>query len=165
MPENLDKLDVKLLMHLQKNGEALLKELAEMTFISTTAVQKRLVKLKAQGYIKNYHAVLDRPSVGKNITLISLVKLYEITAALKDKFLEGLHHIPDVMNVVTVTGVYDYVLHIATHDMKEYEEIKTAICAIPGVSKVTPLVVLQEKNDFNVVDLSRHHLRYKKSGN
>ncbi|MGL6047070.1 MAG: Lrp/AsnC family transcriptional regulator, partial [Vogesella sp.] len=51
----LDKLDIKILQHLQANARIAMTELAEKVGLSTTPCTERVRRLEREGVIEGYH--------------------------------------------------------------------------------------------------------------
>src|SRR3989338_712034 len=67
--------DAALLMALQKNGRAGLKELAKAAGMPVSTAHDRVRQLEREGVIKKYAAILDGEKVGKPATSFVLISL------------------------------------------------------------------------------------------
>lgn len=118
----LDQFDKQLLVLLQRDCQTPLRELAEKVHLSTASVQRRIQKLKQQGYIQAQVAVLDPESVGQVITILVEVQAHNThsddLAALKASF-SG----PEIQQCYYVTGEADFMLMILVPSMRRFNEI------------------------------------------
>ena len=88
--QELDETDRRLLSALQKNGRVTNAELSEAVHLSASACHRRVQRLEAEGYIKNYVAMLDARisycggsvvravSSGADENLVQLVVLHQL---------------------------------------------------------------------------------------
>src|SRR4030088_276698 len=95
----IDRLDLRLLDILQREGALSVAEVAARTKLSTTTCWRRIQQLEQNGVIKARVALLDRNSLGLDVTIFAHVKLAttgrnalaEFEAAIRDRaeVLEG----------------------------------------------------------------------------
>lgn len=110
----LDKADRKILKHLQADGRLTSNELAERVSLSASQCSRRRTRLEAEGYIRGYHADIDREKIGYD-----LVALISVTSANHNReninrFIELIHDHPEVLEAFELTGSMDYVLKVVT---------------------------------------------------
>src|SRR5580658_1994855 len=71
----IDRLDLRLLDILQRNGALSVAEVAAQTKLSTTTCWRRIQQLEQNGVIKARVALLDRNALGLDVTIFAHVKL------------------------------------------------------------------------------------------
>ncbi len=71
----LDKFDLALLELLQKDCHIPLRELADAIHLSTASVQRRIQKLRENGYIIGNIAVLDPDKLNQVITILVEIRV------------------------------------------------------------------------------------------
>ncbi|EKO3490257.1 Lrp/AsnC family transcriptional regulator [Vibrio fluvialis] len=118
----LDKYDYALLELLQRNCQTPLRELADAVYLSTASVQRRIQKLKDNGYIQANVAVLDPDKLNQVITIVVEV-LAEKTYALDLDVLKQSFSGPEVQQCYYVTGDADFVLVLVVPNMQRFQEI------------------------------------------
>lgn len=64
MTRELDRLDRRILAHLQREGRLSMTELAERVGLSPTPCTERVRRLEREGVITGYHARLNPAAVG-----------------------------------------------------------------------------------------------------
>ena len=64
-PMKLDKIDIKILSQLQKNGRITNVELADLVNLSPSPCLMRVKKLQAEGFITGYSAQIDVSKLGQ----------------------------------------------------------------------------------------------------
>jgi DNA-binding Lrp family transcriptional regulator len=71
----LDRIDIKILYELQKNGRITNVELAELVHLSPSPCLMRVKKLQSEGYIDGYSALINTAKLGQTITVFTEVTL------------------------------------------------------------------------------------------
>ncbi|MBZ5487424.1 Lrp/AsnC family transcriptional regulator [Halomonas aquamarina] len=122
----LDDFDISLLNHLQADCQTPLRELAEAVHLSTASVQRRIQRLKKEGYIQASVAVLDPDKLGQVITLFVEVRASRTHTAdleaLKARF-SG----PEIQQCYYVTGEADFMLVLLVPSMSRFGQICDAL--------------------------------------
>lgn len=117
-----DEYDKKILALLQKNNKITAEEIGNMINLSTSAVQRRLKKLREEKIIEADISIVSSRALGFNISCIVDVTLHVGSSKVIDSFKTLVSEIPEVTQCYYVTGIYDFVLIVNTRDMKHYEE-------------------------------------------
>lgn len=138
----MDSIDVKLIEILSENARATASEIAPAVNLSVPAINKRISRLRKNGTIRAFTAVIDGEKAGKPITTFILVTLQQASAA--DKLLEYAHMDPDVLECYAVTGEYDYILKVCASDVKSLEKKLKQLKQQRGVVKSHTLFCLLE---------------------
>ena len=118
--KSLDKLDYKILNILQEDNTIAIKDLAERIGLSFTPTYERVKSLKNNGIIKKYVAIVDREKVGYELVAYCNVTVKNKSVEILRDFEEKLNKCPEIVEVVSVSGVYDYMIKIVTKNIKEY---------------------------------------------
>ena len=71
----LDRVDIRILHELQKNGRITNVELAELVYLSPSPCLSRVKKLQKSGYITGYSAQIDIAKLGSTVTVFTEVTL------------------------------------------------------------------------------------------
>ncbi len=117
----LDKIDLRILTHLQANARMTNAELAERVGLSPTPCLRRLRRLESEGVIKGYLTDVDRDVLGLPVTVIILVKLEKEDESSLRTFEQTIAARPEVMECQLVTGKYDYFLRVVLPTLTAYE--------------------------------------------
>ncbi len=120
--KSLDKLDYKILNILQEDNTIAIKDLAERIGLSFTPTYERVKSLKNNGVIKKYVAIVDREKVGYELVAYCNVTIKNKSVEILRDFEEKLNKCPEIVEVVSVSGVYDYMIKIVTKNIKEYND-------------------------------------------
>lgn len=121
----LDKIDRKILRDLQDNGRITNVDLAKRAGISAPPCLRRVRALEKSGYIKSYHAKIDAPSMGYNVTVFAMVKLSSQAKADLNAFEEAVSAVPEVRECFLLAGEIDYILKIVAKDWDTYQTLHT----------------------------------------
>ena len=71
----LDRIDIRVLHELQKNGRITNVELADLVHLSPSPCLMRMKKLEKEGYITGYSAEIDIAKLGQTLTVFTEVTL------------------------------------------------------------------------------------------
>ncbi|MGO6819612.1 Lrp/AsnC family transcriptional regulator [Rhizobium brockwellii] len=118
---NLDRADAIILEAVQKNNRINSEELAKIAYLSPTACQRRLKRLRAEGIIEADIAIVSPKAVGRHVTMIVLVSLERERADIVDRFKRAIRNTKEVMIGFYVTGDADFILVVTARDMEDYE--------------------------------------------
>jgi Lrp/AsnC family transcriptional regulator, leucine-responsive regulatory protein len=117
----LDEFDRKILNQLQQNNRITAEELGNMVNLSTSAVQRRLKRLRQDKVIEADISIISPAAVGFGITCIVDVTLHLGNSEVIDRYKELMSACDEVMQCYYVTGTFDFVVIVNTKDMKHYE--------------------------------------------
>jgi len=156
MPNNLDKIDTKILSLLQKNSNRTTKSIAEELGMTTTPVFERIKKLEKHDYIKKYVAVLNNKKIGLKQTVFIGITLQGHTRSYLEKFVKQINNFPEVIECHRVSGNFDYLLKLVVEDIEAYETfIISKLTLLPYLGNVQSLITLSTGKETNEIDLSR----------
>jgi len=71
----LDKIDIRILCELQKNGRISNVELAELINLSPSPCLMRVKRLQTEGFITGYSAQIDVSKLGRTLTVFAEITL------------------------------------------------------------------------------------------
>jgi Lrp/AsnC family leucine-responsive transcriptional regulator len=145
MNRTLDPTDIKILNLLQQDATLELSQIASRVHKSTTPVFRRIRQLQQDGFIKRYVAILDREKIGKPLLAIVQVTLSDHSQAAMIRFVRHVNTLPEVQLCMQLSGVCDFILHIAQPGAQEYHHfLMNQVCSLPEVAHVQTSFVLQE---------------------
>ncbi|HEY4335042.1 MAG TPA: Lrp/AsnC family transcriptional regulator [Puia sp.] len=145
MTEELDSRDIRLLQLLQYDSKVTNKELADKVGMSVTAVYERIHGLEQRGVIRRYVALVDREAIGKNLLAFTIVKVKEHSKTALRGFEREVVKFAEVMECYQLTGQFDFLLKVASRDMKEYNAfLMDRLATLPNIAGVETMFVLSE---------------------
>ena len=139
----IDRLDLRLLDILQRQGAVSVAEVAAQTKLSTTTCWRRIQQLEQNGVIKARVALLDRNSLGLDVTIFAHVKLATTGRGALSEFEAAIRDRAEVLECYTLTGEWDFLLKIVTKNIKAYEAFYLDyLSRIPSVRSVNSSVAV-----------------------
>jgi len=140
----LDRIDIKILYELQKNGRITNVELAELVNLSPSPCLMRVKKLQAEGYIEGYNAQINLNKLGQTLTVFTEITLKNHRQIDFARFLAVVDKIDQVVECHLVSGGYDYLLKFVTTGIVEYQSIMERLTDMEvGIDKYFSFVVLK----------------------
>ncbi|WP_419693298.1 Lrp/AsnC family transcriptional regulator [Mesorhizobium muleiense] len=140
----LDKIDIKILSQLQKNGRVTNVELADLINLSPSPCLMRVKKLQAEGFITGYSAQIDVSKLGQTLTIFTEVTLKHHQQNDFARFLTAIQKVDSVIECHLVSGGYDYLVKFVTAGISEYQTIMERMIELDiGIDKYFSFVVLK----------------------
>jgi DNA-binding Lrp family transcriptional regulator len=148
-PPALDRIDVRILVILQREGRATMQSLAARVGLSPRACLERVRRLEAARVIAGYQAVVAVELLSRPVTVIAEIALEK--HGRHDRFEQRLASIAEVVECWQVSGSFDYVARFVCADLTEYEALTTALIDDAGlaVSRVVSHVALRQVRRFS----------------
>jgi DNA-binding Lrp family transcriptional regulator len=144
MPMKLDRIDLKILSELQKNGRITNVELAELVNLSPSPCLMRVKRLQVEGYITSYSAQINVAKLGQTLTVFTEITLKNHRQIDFARFLATVDKIDEVMECHLVSGGYDYLMKFVTPGIAEYQTIMERLIDMDvGIDKYFSFVVLK----------------------
>lgn len=145
----MDKIDAKILNILQKDCTISVKEIAQLVGLSYTPTYERIKHLEESGVIKKRTVILDHKKVGIKLFAYCNVILKEQSKEKLQNFEKDASEIPEIQEVISLSGTYDYLLKIATTDIEAYNDfIVNKLSNIPNIWQYHSNIVMNVvKND------------------
>ena len=154
----LDKLDQRILRHLQRNGSITNLELAQRIGLSATPCARRVKQLEDSGIIERKVTLLNPSKLDLKLTALIQISMDRHTPERFEVFEQAVRACPEVVECLLITGqAADYLLKVLVPDMEHYQEfLLNKITRIPGVSDVHSSFVLRRV--INTTELPLHHI-------
>ena len=118
---SVDKFDSLILDLLLKNNRYTAEELGDKVGLSISAVQRRLKKLRDNGFIVADVAIVGKEKLGYNLSFVIDISLHLGNSGVVDKFKRLMISLPEVSQCFYVTGSIDFIVIVHFRDMKAYE--------------------------------------------
>jgi len=140
----LDRIDLAILDHLQRDGRATSNEIGDAAGLSPSPAHRRQKLLEEGGIIHRYVALLDQDRVGLPVNVFVSVKLSAQTDDHLAAFEKAIADLPEIMECYVMSGASDYLLRVVAPDLGAYEEfLRTRLTRIPGVRGVESAFALK----------------------
>ena len=139
-----DEFEIKMLERLQVDGRKPVSELAQQIGLSTTPCARRFDALQEAGVIKGFQAVLSRRSVGLMVEVFIQVRLVSHSDDSPEVFIAAVEGMDEVTSCWTMTGDYDFLLHVLVPGVDELNEfVMNRLMRLKGVRDVHTQLVLR----------------------
>lgn len=150
--KDLDIVDLQILNILQEDFNTPVKEISEKTGLSSTPIYERIKALKNSGVIKRNAVIVNRDALGYGIMSYCYITLKEQSLKLLLEFEEKVKSEPQILEVVSMTGTYDYMMKIVAKNINDYNNFMMRIIAdIPNIGQYHSAIVLSEvKNETKI---------------
>lgn len=133
----LDATDRRILMALQQAGRMTNAELSERVNLSPSACHRRVQRLEAEGFIRDYVALLDERRMGRPTVVFVEITLSGQADDVLDAFERQVARIPDLLECHLMAGTADYLLKIIARDTEDFARIhRQYLSRLPGVSQM-----------------------------
>ena len=151
----LDKIDLRILQTLQKDGRITNQNLAERVNLSPSSCLQRVRRLDQAGVISYYQAHLNLGSIARHITCLATISVKNHTQEEFNAFEDLIESIPEVVECYTVSGESDFLMKIICADMRRYVEINDQLVGYSRYQvNINSYVVMRENKSFKGVDLT-----------
>ncbi|NBP07760.1 MAG: Lrp/AsnC family transcriptional regulator [Gammaproteobacteria bacterium] len=134
----IDKLDLRILAELRRDGRISNTDLALKVGLSESACLRRVRQLESSGLIERYMARLNLSRLGWGMSLL-------VRITLKAQTDRDLRIFPEITDCFLTTGEADYVLRVFARDASDIERLHGSVLTkLPGVARVESSFVLRE---------------------
>ncbi len=150
-----DRLDLRILNALQRDGRMSNLKLADTVSLSPTAVLARVQRLTKDGYILGYEARLNPLLLGAGMLVFVEVLLDRTTPNVFEAFKAAVQVRPEIMECHMVAGGFDYLLKTRMADMGAYRNFAgTVLWQLPGVRETRTYPVMEEVKSTSLLPLT-----------
>lgn len=148
----LDQTDIKLLRILQDDASLTVKEIASRVNLSPTPTFERIKRLKKQGYIKKYTAVVDAQKLSRGFVVICNIRLKQHSKELGKQFMDAIVPIAEITECYNISGDFDFMLKIHVESMHHYQHfVLDTFGAMDCIGNIQSLFVMSEiKNSYAI---------------
>ena len=127
MTPKLDRIDLNILAHLQRNGRISNVDLAEAVGLSASPCLQRTKRLESAGYITGYGAQLNLAKLGEVVMVFTEVTLNDHRRSDFARFEAAVAEINEIIECHLVSGGYDYLLKFVTRGVSHYQTVIEAM--------------------------------------
>jgi len=153
----LDRLDLRILTQLQKNGRMTNVDLADAVSLSPSPCLIRVKRLEQAGYIAGYGAHLRLEKLGDTLTVFTEVTLNDHHREDFIRFETAIRDVDEILECHLVSGGYDYLLKFITRGVAHYQSIIEGMLEGDyGIEKYFSYVVIKSpfvKHYYPIQDL------------
>jgi DNA-binding Lrp family transcriptional regulator len=116
----LDGIDRQIVAQLLKDGRASYALIGDQVGLSAPAVKRRVDRLRHDGVINGYAAVVDPAALGW--TTEAFIEIFCTGATSPEEIYASVRPHPEVVAAYTITGDASALVHLRTRDIQHLEE-------------------------------------------
>ena len=140
----MDDLDNLILRRLQSDGRVAMVQLGDDVGLSTSATQRRVRALEADGTIRGYRAVIDPGALGRSFEVWVTATLTSTDRDNVEAVEQSIVDIEEVIECFRMFGEPDYLMRVAVRDLDAYEELwSTRLSAMRGAVRVASQMTMK----------------------
>lgn len=156
--ESLDKFDLRILEQLQADGRLTNAELSQRVGLSAAPCWRRVRALEEAGYIKGYHAEIDRHKIGLGVLAFVRLDADRNTGERTREMEEAIRKIPEVVSCHYISGAGTFELQVVTSNLDTFSQFaRKVLINLPNVKDLHTSFSLGEVKDSSALPLA--HLK------
>lgn len=145
-----DRTDRTLLGQLIRTPAATIVALAEKTGLARNTVRARLTRYDEDGTLRSFQRRIDPGVLGYPLSAYVLTK---VTQRKLDQVGDSLSGIPEVVEVLGLSGITDLMIRIVARDADDLYRIAGRVLDVDGVKRTTTGLVMREMVSYRVEQL------------
>jgi DNA-binding Lrp family transcriptional regulator len=150
----LDRIDLNILVQLQKDGRMTNANLADAVGLSASPCLQRVKRLESAGYITGYGAQVNLAKLTESIAVFTEITLIDHRKEDFVKFEANLRNVEELMECHLVSGGYDYLLRFVSRSINHYlERMENLLERNIGIEKYFSYIVLKSPIVKNALPL------------
>ena len=130
----LDRYDLQILAELQADARLTNAELAQRVGLSAAPCWRRVRALEEAGYIKGYHAEIDRHKIGLGVLAFVRVDADKNTGERTREMEEAIRRIPEIVSCHYISGAGTFELQVVSPDLEAFSQLaRKVLINLPNV--------------------------------
>lgn len=132
--ETLDKFDLRILNELQADARLTNAELAQRVGLSAAPCWRRVRALETAGFIKGYHAEIDRHKIGLGVLAFVRVDAERTTGEGTRPMEAAIRKIPEIVACHYISGTGTFELQVVARDLDSFSRFaREVLINLPNV--------------------------------
>ncbi len=119
----VSEIEAKLLSILKRDASASVEDIAAATNTSSATVWRRIRALEERGVIGPPVRLVDPAKVGRGMDVYCQVRMKSQDKDARAAFKRAVDAEPSILEVYSVSGEWDYMLHMVVRDIEDFEAI------------------------------------------
>jgi len=149
----LDRIDRKILLHLQRDGRITNADLAAAVNVSPATCHRRTQRLFDDGFVRGVRAELAPQKLDRSTLVIVGVVLDRSTPDSFRAFELAIRKLRFVLDCHLVAGDFDFFLKIRVRDITDFNKLHgDQLISLPGVRQTRTFFVMKEVVDNAPLD-------------
>jgi DNA-binding Lrp family transcriptional regulator len=151
----LDKFDVKILHELQADARLTNAELAQRVGLSAAPCWRRVRALEEAGFIKGYHAEIDRHKIGMGVLAFVRLDADRNTGEGTREMEDAIRKIPEIVACHYISGAGTFELQVVAKDLDSFSQFaRKVLINLPNVKDLHTSFSLGEVKASSALPLS-----------
>ena len=132
--ESIDKFDLAILQELQAHGRLTNAELAQRVGLSAAPCWRRVRALEESGFIKGYHAEIDRRKIGLGVLAFVRLDTERANSEVTRKIEEAIRKLPEIVACHYISGTGMFELQVVAQDLDAFSRFAlNSLMNLPNV--------------------------------
>jgi Lrp/AsnC family transcriptional regulator, leucine-responsive regulatory protein len=132
--ETLDRYDLQILAQLQADARLTNAELAQRVGLSAAPCWRRVRALEEAGFIKGYHAEIDRRRIGLGVLAFVRLDAERNTGERTREMEEAIRSIPEIVSCHYISGTGTFELQVVARDLDSFSQFaRQVLINLPNV--------------------------------
>jgi Lrp/AsnC family transcriptional regulator, leucine-responsive regulatory protein len=120
--QKLDRYDLQILGELQADARLTNAELALRVGLSAAPCWRRVRALEEAGYIKGYHAEIDRRKIGLGVLAFVRVDAERVTGQSAREMENAIRQVPEIVSCHYISGTGTFELQVVARDLDAFSQ-------------------------------------------
>lgn len=151
---DLDRVDLRILSILQREGRISNIDLSQRVGLSPTPCHRRVHRLEEENVIQSYAALLNPQMLGLGVSVFVQVRLGQQRATALASFENVVATSPEIMECHMVSGECDYLLRVQVRDVSEFKRfVREQLSNHPSVAQTSSAIVLDSPKQTTALPL------------
>ncbi|AEA28124.1 transcriptional regulator, AsnC family [Pseudonocardia dioxanivorans CB1190] len=139
---HLDDTDRRILVLLAEDARLSQRALARQLHMSPPAIGERLARLERVGVIRGYRVDIDWAALGY---VTGYLAVTAVQGADQSEVMRGLHQLPEVQEVMVITGSMDMLARVRVRDYTHLRKfLLERVWQMPGIQRTETFLSLAE---------------------
>jgi DNA-binding Lrp family transcriptional regulator len=135
--EKLDRYDSQILAELQADARLTNAELAQRVGLSAAPCWRRVRALEEAGYIKGYHAEIDRHKIGLGVLAFVRVDAERVTGQSAREMENAIRQVPEIVSCHYISGTGTFELQVVARDLDTFSQFaRQVLINLPHVKDI-----------------------------
>lgn len=135
--DKLDRYDLQILAELQADARLTNAELAQRVGLSAAPCWRRVRALEEAGYIKGYHAEIDRRRIGLGVLAFVRLDADRNTGERTREMEEAIRGIPEIVSCHYISGAGTFELQVVSRDLDSFAQFaRQVLINLPNVKDI-----------------------------
>ncbi len=152
--KSLDRIDLRILQALQRDGRLSNTSLAKEVGLSATPCTERVKSLERHGFIEQYSAMLNPHLLKLGLLVFVEISLLRTSPDVFAEFRDAVIRLPQILECHLVSGNFDYLIKARVADMAAYRRfLGETLLLLPGVRESRTYVVMEELKEEHMLPI------------